>query len=347
MTDWRRRLWAREGAETRWLRLLSVFLAPLEWGYRAAVVTRGWAYDTGLVRSGVPAIPALAIGNLTVGGTGKTPLTAWLADELRRRGRRPAVVTRGYGEDEVLVHRVLNPEVPVVVSANRMAGVGRAITGGADFALLDDAFQHRAIRAHAYIVLVAAEEWDDRPSLLPRGPWREPLSSLSRATLTVVTRKSAGRDVAAAVRGALAARGSELPIAQVHLNLTRAHRYTAADGLAGDGKELENFEAPLVVAGVARPDVFWEQLTQAGTRVGERWSFADHHRYTGEDAKRIMERVGAGPLLATLKDAVKLVNIISNSTEIYVPLQEIEWEVGRDAIERILAHLTDHLEGSR
>lgn len=323
-----------------------MFLAPLEWGYRAAVATRSWAYDTGLLRSGVPAIPALAIGNLTVGGTGKTPLTAWLAGELRRRGRRPAVVTRGYGEDEVLVHRVLNPEVPVVVSANRMAGVDYAISGGADVALLDDAFQHRAIRAHAYIVLVAAEEWDDHPTLLPRGPWREPLSSLSRATLTVVTRKSAARDAAAAVRDALAARGSKLPIAQVHLNLSRAHRYTADEGLAGDGKELANFEAPLAVAGVAHPDVFWEQLMQAGTRVGEKWSFADHHRYTGEDAKRIMERAGTGPLLATLKDAVKLITIISNTTEIYVPVQEVDWEVGRHTIERLLGHLIDNPEHS-
>jgi tetraacyldisaccharide 4'-kinase len=345
MMDWRHRLWAREGRGTWWLGLLSLAFAPLEWGYRAALATRGWAYDTGMLRSGVPAIPALAIGNLTVGGTGKTPLAAWLAGELRRRGHRPAVVTRGYGEDEVLVHRVLNPDVPIVVSANRMAGVGRAVTCGADVALLDDAFQHRAIHAHAYIVVVAAEEWDEQPNLLPRGPWREPLSALSRATLIVVTRKSATPGAAAAVRRALAGRGLERPLAQAHLNVSRAYRYTASDGLVGDGEELSNFETPLAVAGVAHPERLWEQLAEAGTRVGERWSFADHHRYTRADGKRIATRAGAGPLLATLKDAVKLVNVIPDKTAIYVPLQRVCWEVGRDALDRLVGHLLEKGSG--
>jgi tetraacyldisaccharide-1-P 4'-kinase len=163
--------------------------------------------------------------------------------------------------------------------------------------------------------------------------------------LIVVTRKCAAREAAAAVREALAARGFEQPLAQVHLNLDRAYRYTASGGLVGDGEELSDFETPLAVAGVAHPERLWKQLAQAGTRVKERWSFADHHRYTRGDGKRIATRAGAGPLLATLKDAVKLVHVIPDKTAIYVPLQRVCWEVGRDSLDRLVGQVIEEGKG--
>lgn len=338
MIDWRGRLWdprSRRGL----YRLVFVLLAPLEWGYRLAVAARNWAYGSGLLRAERPAIPTLAVGNLTVGGTGKTPLTASLAAELRARGRRPAVVTRGYGGDEVVVHRILNPELGIVVSANRRAGVRRALERGADFAVLDDAFQHRRLRAHAYLVLVAAEESTVERRLLPRGPWREPIGALTRADLVVVTRKEASREAADAVRARLAERWPHLPSAQVHLCLEWLHRFDADGTLEPARVALAGFQAPLGVAGVARPDSMWRQLERGGARVEERWSFSDHHRYDEGDVERIVARAGGGPVVLTLKDAVKLRRVIPEDIVTYVPLQEVVWEEGADRLESLLAEL--------
>ena len=339
MIDWRRWLWEgrREGTFDVWRRVVSLLFAPLEWGYRGAVATRGWAYSSGLLGSRLPGIPTLAVGNLTVGGTGKTPTAAWLVGELRRRARHPALVTRGYGEDEVQVHRVLNPDVPVIVSVKRIVGVSEAIARGADVAVLDDAFQHRALEAHAYLVLLAAEEWTERPRLLPRGPWREPLSALERSTLTVVTRKSASREAADRVRARLAERRPGGALAQIHLRVSHAYRYDDGVGLEIPGIPLAGFRASVGVAGVARPEEFWAQLEEVGAEVDTTMSFPDHHRYRDADVSAITHRATDGAVLATLKDAVKLRNLMADDIDIYVPLQELEWEAGRSALEALLA----------
>src|SRR5687768_17614484 len=152
-------------------------LYPAELAYALVVNARGALYDRGVLTSRRPALPVLSIGNLTVGGTGKTPIAAWAAAQLLLGGGHPAIVLRGYGGDEPLVHARLNPEVPVVATPHRVAGVLATRERGADVVVLDDAFQHRRIRRHADWVLVSADRWTHRrPHLLPAGPWREPLS---------------------------------------------------------------------------------------------------------------------------------------------------------------------------
>src|SRR5437764_1070790 len=96
-------------------------------------------------RSHPPAVPVLGLGNLSVGGTGKTPIAAWAAAELRHLGAHPAMLLRGYGNDEPLVHGELNHRVPVVVNADRVIGVEQAVAAGADCVILDDGFQHRRL----------------------------------------------------------------------------------------------------------------------------------------------------------------------------------------------------------
>src|SRR5690349_18685175 len=140
-----------------WARGGRLALAPLEAVYGAAVTLRGKLYDAGILRTRETAIPAVGVGNLSVGGTGKTPFAAWIARALANRGARPAIVLRGYGEDEPLVHRVLNPTIPVIVAADRVRGTVQARSTGADIAVLDDAFQHRRARRRADIVLVSAD----------------------------------------------------------------------------------------------------------------------------------------------------------------------------------------------
>jgi tetraacyldisaccharide 4'-kinase len=239
-----------------------------------------------------------------VGGTGKTPLAAWAAARLAAAGARPAVVLRGYGDDEPLVHAKLNPEVIVVADPDRVRGVERARTQGADCAILDDAFQHRRIRRTADWVLVAAEQWRDGLRSLPAGPQRESAASLRRADVLVVTRKSAPREVADEVAGALASSlRAGAGVAICHLA-----PYAIVDARSGAREPLSWLDGREVtaVAAVGAPDAFFAQLAAQGATL-EPLAFADHHAFDAADVARIA-RSGArhAGVVCTLKDAVKL-----------------------------------------
>ena len=157
-------------------RVARVALAPIAAVYRAGV-----SLDGAFTRVREPALPTISVGNLTVGGTGKTPMAAWIVGELSAMGVKPSLVLRGYaGGDEVEVHRHLNPGVPVIANPDRIAGVAEAQKQGANVAVLDDAFQHRRIARVSDIVLISADAWDGdvgQVRLLPAGPWREVGSS--------------------------------------------------------------------------------------------------------------------------------------------------------------------------
>lgn len=336
MSDWHERLW---NPDTPAYRAASALLLPVELAYRAGVAARTWMYDHGFLSSVRANIPALGVGNLTVGGTGKTPVTAWFAQAFAARGLHPAVVMRGYGGDEVEVHRLLNPEVPVHASPDRVEGVRRAEQGGANVVVLDDAFQHRALRADAYVVLVAAEEWSASPRLLPRGPWREPLAALERATLIVTTRKVATRDAAQRVTGDLAELCPSAQTAEAYIGLAGLARYDSASGRLGEPAPPAGFHCALAVAGVARPGTVFAQLEEAGATAEERWGFSDHHRYGSEEIARISRRAERGPLVATLKDAVKLGAVLGSAVDLYVPLQKVEWKSGREAVDSLISGL--------
>ncbi|MBW3631289.1 MAG: tetraacyldisaccharide 4'-kinase, partial [Gemmatimonadetes bacterium] len=160
---------------------------PAEALFGSVTGARNAGYARGWLRTTQAPIPVVSIGNLTVGGVGKTPFAAWLAGEVARWGRCPAIVLRGYGSDEVQVHAELNPDVPVFVAPRRAIGVAEAARAGRDVAILDDAFQHRALSRDLDVVLVSSESWTDRRRLLPRGPWRESITALRRAGVVVVT----------------------------------------------------------------------------------------------------------------------------------------------------------------
>lgn len=294
------RVWWGAGTGARAARAA---LAPAEAAYRGVVAARGALYDRGVLPVHPLALPAVSVGNLTVGGTGKTPVAAWIAAELRARGARPAIVLRGYGADEPLVHAALNPAVLVVAAADRVAGALSARQRGADVVVLDDAFQHRRAGRVADLVLVSADSWDGRARLLPVGPWREPLDALRRATLLVVTRKAASAEQAAAVVAALAAVAPQVPAAVVHLSPGPLHAV------------LDDAELPLArlcgarvlaVSAIGDPRAFVGQMRAAGAHVDEA-SFRDHHPFTARDVERLLDRAArADRVVCTLKDAVKL-----------------------------------------
>ena len=286
-------------------RVLRALLTPLAWLFGAAVRMRAWLYDAGLLRITTVPVPVVSVGNLTVGGTGKTPVTSWRAGRLRARGARPAIVLRGYGGDETHVHGLLEPDVPVVANADRVRGAKTALAGGANVVLLDDAFQHRRIARDHDLVLLSADRGPSRPRLLPAGPAREPWTAMRRATLAIVTRRAAtDAEVDALCEHAAAfLPGGMSGVIVVRLEpagLRRMVGYESAPLLALDGARV------LAVSAIGDPASFESQLRRAGAQV-EHMIFPDHHQFDIDDVSRLARRgAAADRIVCTLKDAVKL-----------------------------------------
>ncbi|MBT8488149.1 MAG: tetraacyldisaccharide 4'-kinase, partial [Gemmatimonadetes bacterium] len=197
------RLWRGEAGLSG--AFVSVLLFPLEGLWRLVTRVRNRRHD----RAVAPRVDGLAIvsvGNLAVGGTGKTPVSAWVVSVLKNSGYRPAVLLSGYGEDEVALHRAWNPDVAVFAAADRGEAAKAARAEGCDVAVVDDGFQHRRLGRLLDVVLLSAA--DPLPgAVLPRGPYREPLSALRRAGVVVVTRRRHELAVAKSRLEALRGRG--------------------------------------------------------------------------------------------------------------------------------------------
>ncbi len=311
-------------------------LSPLAALFRAGVLLRGLLYDAGVLPQLALPAPAISVGNLTVGGTGKTPVAAWIVAELAARGARPAVLLRGVGRDEAQVHALLNPHATVVADPDRVRGAAAAVTAGADVLVLDDAFQHRRARRDADVVLVAAEAFGGRTRLLPAGPYREPVRALRRADVVVVTRKSAtsGRAEAVAERLRREIGRANVPVAIVRLaasSIVRWHDGTvdALSSLAG--------ARVLAIAGIGAPNAFAQQLRDGGATVSLA-RYPDHHAYTAADAASLARRArGAEAAVTTLKDAVKLGPLWpATSGALWYVTQRVTVELGAPELARLL-----------
>jgi tetraacyldisaccharide 4'-kinase len=278
---------------------LATLTAPMAVAFAGVVRARNLLYDTGLLSSRAAPIPVVSIGNLAVGGTGKTPVSAWVAHVLRLAGRRPAIVMRGYGEDEILLHRRWNPDVPVFRAPSRAHGTREAVLAGSDVVILDDGFQHRALRRDLNFVLLSpAHPLPAR--LLPRGPFREPLAALRRAHRVLVTAKGLHETEAAVGMAAELRKVPGLPPVDVF-----SFRLGAWAELDGRSATLPP-GPPFVVTAVAEPEGFARGVGDHTGGVPECLSFPDHHAYSREDAERIGRMAGGRWIAVTEKDAVKL-----------------------------------------
>lgn len=337
VADARRLIETVWGGRGRGARAARAVLAPAEMLYRGAIAARGRLYDSGILRAVRFSVPVLSVGNLSVGGTGKTPVAAWLARKCLDRGAAPAIVLRGYGGDEILVHESLNPGIPVVAGADRVRAIREAIAYGVDIVILDDAFQHRRARRDADILLVNADAWTGRVRLLPAGPWREPLRSARRATLAIITRKTADRSAVDDARRALANAAPRLPVAIVHL-LPGDLRSTAT----GQTLPLHALEGAdlTAIAAIAQPESFFKQLTELGAVVRP-FAFPDHHAFSRSEARRLAREAESSDfVVCTLKDAVKLESLWpAEAGSLWYVSQRLRIEDGEDHINRLLDDL--------
>src|SRR3990172_2416453 len=310
---------------------LSVPLTVLSWGYAAALAARRGLCQVGVLQSRSLPSPVISVGNLTVGGTGKTPFSLWLAEALGRRGKKVVILTRGYGsrgaagrepfraqdvsgnlasiaqigDERLLLARRL-PHVPVVVDKNRYrGGIWARKEWGVDFFILDDGFQHLALRRRLDLVLVDGLNPFGNGCLFPRGILREPIGALRRAHGILVTRANLS-DRLPQLRSSLKSLCPEVPLFEVD--------YTA-DALleigGGPAHPLESMrESPvLAFSGLADPASFLALLKNLGANLVGHRDFGDHHWYTtGEiEALEIEARArGARYLITTEKDGVRI-----------------------------------------
>jgi tetraacyldisaccharide 4'-kinase len=305
---------------------LNAACAPAEAAYRLGMALRNGAYDRGLLRSESANVPVISVGNIAVGGTGKTPFTSWLARRLEARGETPAIVHGGYAPDEPELHRTWTPHIQVVVDRNRLRAAHAAEAAGASVVVLDDAFQHRRLRRDLDIVLVSVERWSAAPRLLPRGGWREPAAALRRAGLIVCVRKTAVADESKRLAASLHSRANR-PVMRVHL---RASAWQQHDAPAPPPPG-----ACLLVAALADPALFAVNVRAAGANVTSELLFPDHHEYDGADVARVRAAAAGRPIVISSKDAVKLHGRI-DASQIWVLTQELDVEAGEPLLDAAL-----------
>jgi tetraacyldisaccharide 4'-kinase len=298
-----------ESAAARWLQQrwyaarAPWYLLPFAALFGGIVALRRAAYRHGLLASAHPGVPVVVVGNLTVGGTGKTPFTLWLATALRARGVRVGIASRGYGGstqgpemvepagsaarygDEALL-LAQRAGVPVCVARRRLEAARHLVADGCELVLADDGLQHLALRRDLSILVVDAARGFGNGELLPAGPLREPLSRIAEADAIVV---QGSAPLAAMARHPLVIPMSLQP------GLLRALR-------GGEEQRLASWAGRRVhaVAGIGHPQRFFRLLRAAGLEPVEH-AFADHHPFTAQDLAFADEL----PVLMTEKDAVK------------------------------------------
>ncbi len=323
-------LWTRRRPDARLARLA---LLPASGLWRLAMDTRRLAYRRGWLATRDLPLPSVAVGNLTVGGSGKTPIATWIARHYVSRGVRPGILLRGYGNDETLVHQHSVPDAVVVADPDRVAGAERALANGAQVLVLDDAYQRLDVHRDLNVLVMSAETTRAVRWPLPAGPWREGWDALDRADAVIVTRKRAtpeaaqtlARQVEGRVRG---------PIAVAHLGLG-----TLEGLVSGTRRPASTLAGKRVVAasGIADPDAFVAQTKATGAAV-QVATWKDHHDYRDEDVAWLAHAARrADHVVITQKDAVKLRDRWPAAVpEPLVALLDLSWEEGGDAIAAVL-----------
>lgn len=358
ITDWPR-IWDNDGSASGYgtIKFIAHLLSFL---YLPIVNFRNWLYDHNLLKATRLGCPVISVGNITVGGTGKTPCVVMLARMLQRRGFKPAVISRGYGgrgKGAVNIvsdgHRILlNSETagdePLLI-AHALTGIPvitgprRTVTGktaidrfGADVLICDDAMQHRRIFRDVNLVLMDSRDLKDNIHVLPRGRLREPVKALRRASAVVFTRADGPIAVHPTIKDLITK--ENLPVFQ------SVHR---ADGLISAD---ENIRKPFTelkgkkvhaFCGIAYPESFKKTLLSAQAVLVAFNVFPDHHRFQQHELEKIkndFKNSGADFLITTEKDAMRLKNHPEMSKMLFVLRITMEIKDEPQAFENFIFH---------
>jgi tetraacyldisaccharide 4'-kinase len=307
----------------------TIALTPLSLVYGLGIRIRNSFYRRGIRKAHDVGARVISVGNLTTGGTGKTPLVELLASRMAAGGRRVCVLTRGYsrkstgrvvvsdnevvradvndaGDEPLLLAESLRGRAAVVCDKNRVAAAQWAIENlGSQILILDDAFQHRQIQRTVNIVVIDATNAFGNGKLLPAGILREPRTELRRADCVVITRANESGDVAQ-LRAQIEEIAGSIPV------FTSSIKLAGVRSLNQDHSAAEVIERNLPLAafcGIGNPNSFFALLRREGYDPVYRRTFRDHHGYTQSDINQVVRDAsahGAKALVTTTKDAVKL-----------------------------------------
>ena len=316
-------------------RPLTWLLLPFSWLYALVLAGRNWLYDGGFYSSKAGFVPLVNVGNLRVGGTGKTPHVAWLVAELLRQGQRPAILSRGYGrrtrgprlttaadsaatvgdEPWQYYEEFSAQNVPVVVAEKRQRGLAllQARCPETTVVVLDDAYQHRAVRPDLNVLLTELARPFYLDFVLPAGRLREGRAGARRADIVIITKCSP--DLPVAAQRAIAAhvrrftRSAEVPVLFSAYDYAAPTAITAAAQLAplpANCPVLPGATA-LLLSGIVQPGPLRQHLEKQGYSITYQARFSDHHAFSAADLARVRQHWQAGqPIFTTEKDATRL-----------------------------------------
>jgi tetraacyldisaccharide 4'-kinase len=334
--------------------LALVILSFLSLLYRSGYRARLFLYRCGLRRQTKLEARVISVGNITVGGTGKTPLVIYLAEKLRAEGEKPAILTRGYkrrkkemldltgitrhevdwrdtgDEPYLLAHRL--SDVPIMVAKNRCSSGKHAVEKhGARSLILDDGFQHPALFRDTDIVVIDSTNPFGNGKLLPAGPLREPLTSLKRADILVLTKtdQTANKEELIAI---LRRYNHKAPIVESVYQVRSIERLS--DGSPIRAGEVEHKKA-LAFSGIGNPLSFENTLKQLGIQVLRHRKFSDHFAYRNRDILELgreAESLGADLIITTEKDSVRIPLINEFKIPIFVLKIDLKVTSGEETL---------------
>lgn len=310
---------------------ISLALAPLGGLYGAAMKARRVLYQTGRFRVHRLGVPVISVGNLTTGGTGKTPLVEWIANELAQKGRRVCILTRGYGrrssgtrvivsngseilfdanragDEPLLLAERLKGRAAVICDANRVSAALWAVDNfKSDVFVLDDGFQHLSVARNLNLLTIdATNPWGNR-RLFPAGILRERPAELARADCIVITRAD-DPDQTKELQREINKLSSGCPVFRSRMTLRGLREVARRESPAATNEIRASSVAAFCAIG--NPESFFSQVRRGGYDLSHMQAFRDHHTYTQADIDRVVREsitAGAQILLTTAKDEVKL-----------------------------------------
>jgi len=342
---------------------MSIALAPIGRLYGAAMQARRSLYRAGRLHVFELGVPVISVGNLTTGGTGKTPLVEWIAHELAQTGRRVCILTRGYGrrragtrvivsnaievlsdadragDEPLLLAEKLQGEAAVICDADRVAAARWATENlGTDLFILDDGFQHMRLGRDCNIVAIdATNPWGNR-HLLPAGTLRESPRQLARADCIVITRAdSASQTETLKSEINQFSEGRPVFLSRMRIDGLRKLSSDMKDSRVS-ANELKS--GPVAAfCGVGNPESFFAQLRRDNYQLGHTRAFPDHHYYTQEEINALISQSaerGAHALLTTAKDEVKL-----RSLSVEMPCYVVDVAIEIEGESKFLALIDD------
>ena len=324
--------------------LLTPFTFPLSLVYGSIIWIRNKLYDLNWISSAAFDIPIISVGNITTGGSGKTPLVMYLADLLQKNGKNPGIVSRGYGRksqgmvivhdgkelitdvensgDEPYLMASVLKTVPVVVCEDRQEGISQLIKNNSDdVIIIDDGFQHRKVKRDLDIVTISANDQKEDYRLLPWGKLREPLQNIGRANIAIFTGTNNYNppellpSIKPYVKG-------ELLLSSQQLTLMKYDEDGYRKSLPPE-KELFAF------CGIAEPKSFFNSITRLDLRLSGKRIFRDHQQYTESVITKLSAQIKSSNctgVITTEKDLVKLPDSFLAEFGIYVIKIEMEFE---------------------